>query len=77
VQGALHEKLRYGNAAVISLFFGVFRGQPLIGWFLGTQFSKYVTPIDHWIAFVLLAYIGGKMIWEAAHGGPRRQLPDG
>ncbi len=75
-KGLCMKRLRYGNAAVISLFFGGFQAaMPLIGWFLGTQFSKYVTPIDHWIAFVLLAYIGGKMIWEAAHGGPDGSCP--
>ncbi len=69
-KGLCMKKLRFGNATVISLFFGGFQAaMPLIGWFLGTQFSKYVTPVDHWIAFALLAYIGGKMIWEAAHDG--------
>ena len=38
---------------------------PLIGYFLGTTFEKYVTAIDHWIAFVLLGAIGGNMIKEA------------
>ena len=38
---------------------------PFIGWALGTQFESYITSIDHWIAFVLLAFIGGKMIAEA------------
>ena len=38
---------------------------PLIGWMLGRQFEKYITSIDHWIAFVLLALIGGNMIREA------------
>ena len=40
---------------------------PLLGWLLGTQFQRFITPVDHWIAFVLLALIGGKMIWEALH----------
>lgn len=34
-------------------------------WALGTQFESYITSIDHWIAFVLLVFIGGKMIAEA------------
>ncbi len=38
---------------------------PLIGWALGTRFESYITSVDHWIAFVLLAFIGGKMIYEA------------
>ena len=40
---------------------------PLIGWALGTQFLWLIAPVDHWIAFVLLAFIGGKMLWEAVH----------
>ena len=41
---------------------------PLIGWLLGTQFAALITPVDHWVAFVLLALIGGKMIWDAVRG---------
>ena len=43
---------------------------PLIGWVLGTQFARYITSVDHWIAFALLGYIGGKMIWDALHEAP-------
>ena len=54
------------QAVVIALFFGGFQAlMPLIGWLLGRQFESYITGIDHWIAFVLLAFIGGKMILEA------------
>ena len=38
---------------------------PLIGWALGKQFEHYITSIDHWIAFFLLLFIGGKMIIES------------
>lgn len=59
-------KIQYGQALVIALFFGAFQGlMPLAGWLLGTQLARYITPVDHWIAFVLLSYIGGKMIWDA------------
>ena len=40
---------------------------PLIGWLLGKQFEVYITSVDHWIAFGLLALIGGKMLWDAFH----------
>jgi len=47
-------------------FFGFFQGlMPLIGWFLGSRFQKYITNFDHWIAFTLLVLIGGKMIYES------------
>lgn len=45
--------------------FGLFQAlMPLAGWLLGTQFVGYISKIDHWIAFFLLALIGGKMIYE-------------
>ena len=40
---------------------------PLIGWALGSQLTDFITPIDHWIAFGLLAFVGGKMLWDAFH----------
>ena len=61
-------RLNMRQAAVIALFFGGFQAlMPLVGWALGSQFASLVTPVDHWIAFVLLAFIGGKMLWDAFH----------
>ena len=57
------------RAALIGVFFGGFQAlMPLIGWFVGSRFEKYITDFDHWVAFVLLAFIGGKMIWEVCFG---------
>lgn len=59
-------KMNYRHAAVIALFFGGFQAlMPLIGWVLGKQFERYITSVDHWIAFILLAIIGMNMIREA------------
>lgn len=61
------EMLRFNGkrAGLIAVFFGGFQGlMPLVGWLLGRQFEAYITKIDHWIAFLLLAVIGGKMIAE-------------
>lgn len=59
-------KVNFKHAGVIALFFGGFQAlMPLIGYFLGIGFEKYITKIDHWIAFLLLGFIGGKMIVEA------------
>lgn len=59
-------KVNFKHAGIIALFFGGFQAlMPLIGYFLGIGFEKYITKIDHWIAFVLLGFIGGKMIVEA------------
>ena len=61
-------RLNLRTAAVLALFFGGFQAlMPLIGWALGTQFMWLIEPVDHWVAFVLLAFIGGKMLWEAFH----------
>jgi putative Mn2+ efflux pump MntP len=47
--------------------FGVIEAiTPLIGWGLGLAAAGFVEAVDHWIAFVLLSLVGGKMIWEAA-----------
>ena len=60
------KKLNKKQAVVIGLYFGGFQAlMPLVGWILGIQFQKYITSIDHWIAFILLGFIGGKMILEA------------
>ena len=66
--------IRWRQGLVIALFFGGFQAaMPLIGWALGRQFEAYITSIDHWIAFLLLGYIGGKMIWDAFHEGEEEQ----
>ena len=54
------------HALRIALFFGGFQAfMPIIGWAIGKYFSQYITSYDHWIAFGLLSFIGGKMIYEA------------
>ena len=65
-QGLCMPKLNLRHAAVIALFFGGFQAlMPLAGWLLGAQFAGYIQHLDHWLAFVLLAFIGGKMLWES------------
>ena len=60
------EKINKKQAFTIGLYFGGFQAlMPLIGWFLGIRFQQYITSIDHWIAFILLVCIGGKMVVEA------------
>lgn len=60
------KKLNHRQALLIALFFGGFQAlMPLVGWALGMQFQHYIETLDHWIAFILLGFIGGKMIWDA------------
>lgn len=62
------KRINFKVAVVLALFFGGFQAlMPVIGWALGSQFLWLISPIDHWIAFILLAIIGGKMLWEAFH----------
>ncbi len=59
-------KIRGKHMAIAGAWFGGFQAlMPLIGFYLGRFFARVVTAYDHWVAFVLLLVIGGKMIWEA------------
>ena len=65
-KGLATEKVKLKHNIIAGLWFGGFQAlMPLIGYFLGTAFEKYVTAVDHWIAFVLLGAIGFNMIKEA------------
>lgn len=58
--------LRPRHVAAVSVWFGGFQAlMPVIGYFLGVSFADLVSSVDHWIAFVLLAIIGGNMIKES------------
>ncbi len=64
--GAKNGRPALGLAVKSGLYFGVFQGlMPLIGYFAGLGFLEYIQHIDHWVAFILLALIGGKMIYES------------
>ena len=64
-KGLAMKKCTWGKACLVGMYFGVFQaGMPLAGYFLGVQFRNVITPIDHWIAFILLGIIGGNMIRE-------------
>lgn len=64
--GIIIKDLKISHALKVGLYFGAFQAMmPLIGWLAGSQFEEYIISVDHWIAFGLLALIGGKMMWEA------------
>lgn len=65
-KGLAMQKISMKKAAIVGLWFGSFQAiMPFLGYILGSQFEAYITAIDHWIAFVLLSFIGGSMIKEA------------
>ena len=54
----------------MSVLFGVFQAlMPLIGWLGTSLFSQYLEAVDHWIAFGLLSFLGGRMIRESVSSG--------
>jgi manganese efflux pump family protein len=59
-------KLRYPSVLRTALAFGFAQFvMPVIGWLIGRTIINFISGYDHWIAFVLLAFIGGRMIWES------------
>lgn len=68
-KGLSMKRVTFGKAAVVGLWFGGFQaGMPFLGYLLGIQFRDKITAIDHWIAFILLTFIGINMIREAFSG---------
>jgi putative Mn2+ efflux pump MntP len=64
--GLSMQKASYKKALIVGLYFGAFQAaMPLIGYFVGSQFSDMIVNFDHWIAFGLLVFIGAKMIIES------------
>ena len=72
-KGLSTQKLKWKHYLTIGLWFGGFQAlMPTIGYFLGSTFESYITSVDHWAAFVLLAIIGVNMIRE----GLRKDEPE-
>ena len=65
-KGLSVRKLSVKHALLAGLYFGGFQFlMPVLGWLLGYRFEALITSVDHWIAFVLLALIGGNMVRES------------
>lgn len=74
-KGMAAGKLRLWPAIVMALFFGIFQaGMPMIGYFAGLYFASLIAEIAPWVAFVLLGFIGGKMLKE--HFCPEEEEAD-
>ena len=64
--GALIQDYRHHHMLKIGCVMGIFQaGMTIAGYLAGMSFKKYITAFDHWIAFLLLLYLGGKMIYES------------
>ncbi len=69
-KGLTMRRLHLRTAVLLGLAFGLAQAlMPVIGWLLGSQLERYVTSVDHWIAFGLLALVGGTMLRDAVTGG--------
>ena len=67
-KGLSVKKMEPKHALICGAYFGGFQAlMPALGYLLGSQFESMITQIDHWIAFVLLLFIGGKMVWDTLH----------
>ncbi len=67
---ALKDKLSFGKAAKVGLFFGGFQAlMPAIGFLLGRSIHELIKSLDHWAAFLMLFIIGAKMLYDAIKGG--------
>lgn len=61
-------KVHPRQAFRLSFHFGLFQfGMPVLGWTAGSLVAEQIRSFDHWLAFGLLSFVGGKMIWEALH----------
>lgn len=68
--GLILKKCKIKDVMPIAVYMGFFQGvMPIFGWLAGKELAQYIESFDHWIAFVLLVFIGGKMIYENAIKG--------
>ncbi len=76
-KGLSLKKVTFKECGKVGLYFGGFQGgMPLIGFILGVQFKDYITSIDHWIAFILLSFIGINMIRESMEKDNEGEIAD-
>jgi putative Mn2+ efflux pump MntP len=67
-RGMAVPRIRARHVWRVAVLFGGFQAlMPVLGWAIGTRLGPLVEAWDHWIALAVLAAIGGKMLWEAAH----------
>ncbi|MDR0935528.1 MAG: manganese efflux pump MntP family protein [Oscillospiraceae bacterium] len=85
-KGLALRKINLKQLVTVGLYFGLSQAiMPLIGFLVASRFADLIVSVDHWIAFILLSVIGGKMLWEALHDdeedepdgslNPRKMLP--
>ncbi len=64
--GTAYRNCKRSQTVKIACAFGFFQAlMPTIGWLAGTAFAQVISDVDHWVAFILLGFIGGHMVFEA------------
>ncbi len=72
--GLAFERREHGRAITIAFSFGLFQAlMPVVGWLAGLSVRPLIESVDHWVVFVLLAVLGGRMILEAIRSHRRRE----
>lgn len=70
-------KLVWKDILLMAFLFGLFQGvMPLIGWLVGNSIQSLIEPLDHWIAFAILATIGIKMVWQSFLNDENKKVVD-
>jgi putative Mn2+ efflux pump MntP len=76
-KGATGKRPNFIDALRIGFVFGLFEAiTPAIGWLIGTALSDWISAIDHWVAFGLLAIVGGHMLWHASKSADEATSPE-
>ncbi len=76
--GMVLRPVSYRSMFRLAFHFGLFQAlMPVLGWSAGQQVAHHLSAVDHWIAFGLLAFLGGKMLWDARNPerAPRNEDP--
>lgn len=74
VSGLTLDSLTGRHVFRMAFHFGLFQAlMPVIGWIAGSAVYRYIAAADHWVAFTLLAFVGGRMIWGAVHNGEEKK----
>lgn len=76
-RGVSVRELRVRHAVAVAAWFGGFQAlMPLLGYVIGARASAAIAAWDHWVAFVLLSLIGGKMVWESRASHQEREAKE-
>lgn len=75
--GLSNRKIRISKALLIGLIFGSFQAMmPLLGFLFGNLFAELIEALDHWIALLLLGYLGGKMLYDGFKKGEEEEVKE-